>query len=66
LSNASDKVICGFMNLSPDEQDEALNVIITFYEEINQREKNRLKGKLEKRAIDLGPTGGRRCPCCGK
>jgi len=66
MSKALDQVAAGFMRLSVEERTEVVKVINEFLEG-DTAKRRELTVLHEKRAgIDIGPTSGGRCPCCGK
>lgn len=66
MSKASDRVVSGFIQLTPQDRQDAITEI-NRYINAQERDKQQLEESLAKRAgIDLGPMDSGKCPCCGK
>ena len=66
MSRESDRVLAGFMRLSPDDQSIVVDALSDYLKK-NAYDKNTMKQEIIKRAgISLGPLGSGGCPCCGR
>lgn len=64
MNRKTDQVFRGFLNLSPDEQNDLIDAINDHNKQgyIKQKE---IKERFNER-VDLGPISSARCACCGR
>ena len=65
MTQAGAAVMRGFVKLTPAEQREVQKEINDYFNSTMTKQLQLEEG-MTKRAIDLGPMGSGKCPCCGK